>query len=72
MRLARLDVAVELLPQCLALIPPSIRISRSDRSEVEGVVRLVLDVTNTGEPGGEWTCLVKVDGPRLTAAFGPA
>ncbi len=69
--LARLDVAPELLGQLMAVLPGSIRIIGSEETNMNGVVRLVLDVTGTGERGGYWSAIWKIEGSVVTITFGP-
>lgn len=71
MRLARLDIAPELLGEILPMMPTTMRIIGSEDTRQNGVVRLVVDVTATGERGGDWQGLVTINGATKTATFGP-
>jgi hypothetical protein len=71
--LAFLDVAPEMLRDCVNLIPSTIKIVGSEASPLGSVaVRLRLDVTATGNPtGGEWIGVFTVQGARFTIDFMP-
>lgn len=71
MTLAWIDVAGEMLPQLLGMLPKTIRIAGSETRR-DGVVRLVLDVTATGIPvGGEWIGMFSVAGAKFSVEFMP-
>lgn len=73
MTLAILDVSAELLGEVAGSIKlaPTITVLRSLEAPFGGTVRLELDVTATGKPGGLWQGLISRTSGGLTIEFGP-
>jgi hypothetical protein len=69
--LASLNVDAAALAGPLSSLPGTIRIIGSEASQAPHTVRLLLDVTATGLPGGDWIAQVRDEGGRRVAEFRP-
>jgi len=66
-----LDVKVELVATIFAFMPGTIRVVGSQASGFVGELRLVLDVSATGQPGGRWKATVHDVGASRRVTFSP-
>jgi hypothetical protein len=69
--IATFDVNAGLLRDFLDVLPDGVKVIGNSLPCSPGSLRLLLDVTETGLPGGPWDAIVKVENHVVTAKFGP-